>query len=547
MYIGVHDGSAAPDPASLDANMDLAAARSLLSGLANIDENSTASGEGGGREFAANIRHSLFFTFQGQGEVADPGSLFHSQKEEYVPQAIRDVIPYFLGAVDPSSIRKRAQLRNVRRELREVRRRISEDDEIVRPSGRASGLISECKTLGLLPADFEYLTNDEAILALTSVLEAPAEQAYPAEDQPEFIQDILNHRENLRRQMSEARAEADSLRALLAAQNEYGGEAAEQGARLQTLSLLRTVPDTSSTSCPVCQSQLDDDVPSVTAMREQLQRLENEISGVRQSTPNVQALLGERESQIQEISRQLRQNQNELNDALASQVRLSELRDLAVSRAASRGRVSLYLEGLGSVVEKGLVNERLLQLEELEAQLMSDLDEIQAQSRLESALARVALHMADVVRALQTEYAGVPVRLDINKLTVVVDTISGPATLAELGSGANWLAYHLAALFGLHRYFREQNRPVPRFLVLDQPSQVYYPQDPSSGSQSSDEDREAVRRIFRAIYDFAQHDSQFQVIVIDHADLDEDWFQDSVIERWRDGQALVPNSWLDAE
>ncbi|MFC3443913.1 DUF3732 domain-containing protein [Sphingobium rhizovicinum] len=51
--------------------------------------------------------------------------------------------------------------------------------------------------------------------------------------------------------------------------------------------------------------------------------------------------------------------------------------------------------------------------------------------------------------------------------------------LWEIGSGENWMAYHLAMLLALHTVFlnRRENNPVPTFLVIDQPSQVYFPSD----------------------------------------------------------------------
>jgi hypothetical protein len=36
-----------------------------------------------------------------------------------------------------------------------------------------------------------------------------------------------------------------------------------------------------------------------------------------------------------------------------------------------------------------------------------------------------------------------------------------------------------------------------------------------------------------------------QIIVLDHADLRDDWFQGAVVERWRKGVKLVPASWME--
>ena len=35
----------------------------------------------------------------------------------------------------------------------------------------------------------------------------------------------------------------------------------------------------------------------------------------------------------------------------------------------------------------------------------------------------------------------------------------------------------------------------------------------------------------------------FQVIVTEHADIDESWYQTAVVERWRGGLKLVPEDW----
>ena len=45
-------------------------------------------------------------------------------------------------------------------------------------------------------------------------------------------------------------------------------------------------------------------------------------------------------------------------------------------------------------------------------------------------------------------------------------------------------------------------------------------------------------------YDATQSDSGFQVIMTEHAEIDEDWFRASIVEEWRDGRALIPIDWL---
>src|SRR5437764_8343647 len=101
-----------------------------------------------------------------------------------------------------------------------------------------------------------------------------------------------------------------------------------------------------------------------------------------------------------------------------------------------------------------------------------------------------------------------------------------------MGSGENWVGYHLTVHMALHQWFLQKNRPVPRFLFLDQPSQVFYPPDRDENGSTEvldDDDRVAVHRMFLWLHDVAASLApDFQIIVSDHADISEDWFQNSV-------------------
>jgi hypothetical protein len=148
---------------------------------------------------------------------------------------------------------------------------------------------------------------------------------------------------------------------------------------------------------------------------------------------------------------------------------------------------------------------------------------------------------------LALEHGNNSLRLDRKNLTVVADTIDGPLPLRSIGSGENWVGYHVVAHLALHKLFRARHRPVPAFLMLDQPSQAHYPPDRDVGEISGDEDEDqvAVARLYRLLWEYCTElNPSMQIIVSDHVELLEDWFRESIVERWRDGIKLVPGSWL---
>ena len=121
----------------------------------------------------------------------------------------------------------------------------------------------------------------------------------------------------------------------------------------------------------------------------------------------------------------------------------------------------------------------------------------------------------------------------------------------RMGSGENWVGYHIIAHLALHDWFTRKQRPVPRFLFLDQPSQVYFPAERDvEGSMAvlPDDDRIAVARMLKLVVDVVHELAPgFQVVITEHAEVTEDWYRDAVVERWRGVRKLVPEDWRAGE
>ena len=173
--------------------------------------------------------------------------------------------------------------------------------------------------------------------------------------------------------------------------------------------------------------------------------------------------------------------------------------------------------------------------------------------KTENALDILKSIIATIVPELDSEWKTAPVNLIIQDLTIKITQLDRSDYLWEIGSGANWLAYHIAVTLALHRYFDERSRPVPAFLVYDQPSQVYFPRGTDAGATTTlsgrtrDEDIAAVRAVFSVIgQEIVRSKGQLQAIILDHAGK-EVWGDIEgviLIEEWRDDAKLVPTDWI---
>ena len=193
-------------------------------------------------------------------------------------------------------------------------------------------------------------------------------------------------------------------------------------------------------------------------------------------------------------------------------------------------------------------------LEELAEQISAlevALGDEELAGRLESILSIVSAQITLLARKLDIEHSESPMRLDLKKLTIVADhPDDGPIPMPKMGSGETWVGLHLVTHLALHSWFLKKRRPVPQFLFLDQPSQAYFPPDTLAETVreqtlAANPDRQAVIRMFQLIVEESQG---FQVILVEHADIQEDWFQSLVREKWWDGSAkLIPEDWLDLD
>lgn len=159
------------------------------------------------------------------------------------------------------------------------------------------------------------------------------------------------------------------------------------------------------------------------------------------------------------------------------------------------------------------------------------------------------------------------VLLDPNKSASIKieDTKSGNITfLSKLGSGANHMCYHLATLLGLHEYFLKlpetsKTNYVSSFLVLDQPSQVYFPENfPENVNLKENSKEKNVKKIsedilntaeiFRTCSKFMKRtDFETQIIILEHAPQStwENIEGIHLVEEWR-GDIKIPNSNFNA-
>ena len=545
-----------PRADELVPNANVATIRSQLSARLGIEDFRFQPPTGAARSpFDVSIAQAALLCFQNQNEIADKKALFHRQTENGIGQALKDTLPYFLGAAGPEQALRRYELGDALREQRAAQRKF---DEATR---RQAGADERSTSLVRL-AEREGLLSD-----VPSTLDVPLTQSLldrALAAAPTFAEssDTSDRRRTLteeRRALRERWQQLNDALALVERWQEQGqaftGELHLQLDRLTTLGLLGPEqPDRTATVCPLCTSTLEHPDPSAADLTELTEHLAQELAHAETVQPVRQEHRRSLETELEAVTEGLRHNGAALKELTASDERMRNLQEQHLRIAHVQGRIAQELAAAHtlSADDLGRLRNNLTLIQERVETLQEQIDEDDVTSETERRLTDIAALMTPWAQRLDLGQAAVAdeVRISLSQLNVVLRRPTGRLPLNRIGSAKNWIGYHLVAHLALHTYLRRHDRPVPAFLMLDQPTQAFFPEKIHDAATVEDADWATVTRYFELLRDVAQlNEGALQIIVCDHANLGESWFQDALIDNWRprDGQrnALIPMDWLD--
>lgn len=498
---------------------------------------------------AATISHALTFCLQSQNEIAQRRHLFHGASDRFIAQAIKDTLPFFLGAVSDDYVAQKQELKRVRTEIRQIERRLAEANAIRGDGvGRADTLLAEAKSIGLSTLD-DSAPWQEKINTLHAIQSTPVPSAAAEVDEAAEFRRLFTVRSELLEEQRTLQSTLERARSFEGNSRGYSAEAGEHAARLNAVTVFEH--EAPGHSCPLCLQSLPEasQVPSIGDLRAAQSYMDVRSGAMLSATPRIASAIQDVETRLANVWRLIDDNRVMLTAVKRANQRLQLATDIEARRAMVLGRISLYVENIPQTLDVSEQEARLTQLRTREIQLDEAMSADTIQEKLESCLSNVNRYLSNYAAQIDLEYSDSPLRLDPRALTIVADTPDRPVPMREIGSGENHVGYHIVAHLALHTWFVNRDRPVPAFLLLDQLSQAHFSPDAAPGNgvrqEKIDSDRKAVKRLFELILDVVDSlKGNFQVIITDHPDFSDDArFQNAVRERWRDGLKLVPEDW----
>ncbi|MET4325323.1 tetratricopeptide (TPR) repeat protein [Bradyrhizobium sp. i1.15.2] len=523
-----------------------------LAGLTNLEFEPNPES---GYKARPGFRDLMAFVFQPQNIVANPDVMFFKADTTEHREKLKTIFPYILGAVTAAVLQARFELDRLNRILRrkeaELRTMTSANSAW---QLEAQGWLRQAIELGLLPADLTLPTDWSNIVdLLRRVVTSNARNARPSLAGIDIsltrLELLRTNESDLAEQLNEHRQRLNELRRLLESSEAYGGAIRIQRDRLALASWLRGLVTT----------EVDDPVAIVSGGdRNQLLKLCDTLDALDvrlQSLPSVSGTLDKEMLRQRAATEEVLSRLNEVRGEIGNLERDSEA---AREVADHFDRVERFLGRLEQALQlydrADQSSDLRMEIEGLRRQietLQKTVSDAEIRRKLNNALTRIESMTTQLVPQLDAEWPDAPVRLIIDDLTVKVVRGSRDDYLWEIGSGANWLAYHVSLTLALQKFFlAEPQHFVPALLIYDQPSQVYFPKRAASDDATEafalrDQDVLAVRKVFALLgREVEAAGGRLQIIVLDHAD-EGVWGgipNVSLTEEWR-GKALVPSDW----
>lgn len=502
----------------------------------------------------ASFRDMAAFNFLPQHIVANPYALFFKTDTTEHREKLRTIFPLVTGEIDAETLSIQRELRDLTAEherlkkeadeLRNARRVWSAEVRSYYMQAREYGLLPNAPDPGehWSPERFsQYLSQVPERLERNPLpqIEEGATEAAVAE-----IQSLLRQEDDICSQMGHNRRKLSRIGQLTASLSEYQVSLDAGHDRVESVGWFERHL-VQAQECPLCHSSQMSAADDLDRVREIAQQYRQVLESLESAPPQLDRQEAELRAELRDLERRLadvRRRRSELEDRTD---RVAAQRQQVRQVYLFVGRVQQALRNFEEGGDLSTREDRLTELSERINALRGRVNERQRRDRERQIAAKLVRRIQDYGRILDLEHYESVAEMNRRELTLRFLRDGRQDYLWEIGSGANWMGYHIATLLSLHEHFLTVPRsPVPSFLLIDQPSQVYFPEGVPDNSST---DVEGVRRVFRALEEFrSASEGAVQVVVTEHAGRNTwaDCPDVEAVATWRQGEALIPEAWI---
>lgn len=535
-----------------------------------------------------SIKDMLAFCFQSQHIIANPYTLFYQADTVDHKLKLRTVFPLALGIIQANTLELQKRLAQLNEEHRD-KNNVMKIKRKIRDAWAAEvkGNYLKAMELGLLkdvpfPEDSwqleDFVVHLQHVPQIASTMKFPILSEGVTTRVINYTTKIQQKENQILNSLEEKSYRLSLLKSFKSSSSDYESAMLTQRARLEPVNngWLSGKLKKLNNNCPVCGSESTSAKNNIEVLIGTALSVQEKVTQIASSKEILDKEVAEIEKEVIELEKQLNNVRAQLESLGREHDSIERQRKSIEDLFRYAGKIEQNLKNLDETRIDNALFESIQQIEVEIAKIIKKLNQVSNRSSKESIMKRISTSINYYKLILKVEEAENPTEIDDKQLTLKITSKDNRVDyLWEIGSGSNWMGYHISTLLALHEHFLSlKNRNhVPTFIVFDQPSQAYFPDSSShyvkkenlgegdldaeelEGSKSNiknvnSDDAERVKAIFEAFSNFyVRTKFKCQVIVLEHAspdfwgEVEHTHFVDG--KRWSKNDALIPQEWID--
>jgi hypothetical protein len=518
-------------------------------------------------EARPSFKDFLAFCFQSQHIIANPYTLFYQADTIDHKLKLRTIFPLALGLIRANTLELQRSINNLYDELKEKRGILTDKNKIRNAwESEIKGNYIKALELGILkntPFPEETWKLEDYLIYLQQVPQLINDMKFPILSEGiinrvvKYTAKVQQNENEIISSLEEKTYRLSLLRTFKNGSTDYELAMKNQRSRLEPINngwlhdKLKKADN-----CPVCGATEITSSEGIKNLINISESVQQKISQINESKNVLDKEITEIETGIRELEKQLNNTRIELDALGRRNEEIERQRNSIEEIFRYVGKIEQNLKNLDEIRIDSQLSKAISDLEDQIASLQKQL--LLSNTRLDrdSIMRRIGQTINIYKQILKVEDAENPTEIDEKQLTLkIISSDNREDFLWEIGSGSNWMGYHISTILALQEYFLTLNNHnhTPTFVIFDQPSQAYFPEaiklDKKGNGEQNSDDLERVKAIFVAFSEFLKRSKKkCQVIVLEHADKeywnDVEFTHQIGDKRWTREEALIPKEWI---
>ena len=494
-----------------------------------------------------SIRDTVSFLFQHQNLIANKHALFYRFDDLIKRKRVIQALPVLLGIADSEYYQLVNKIKEIKKQIK------AENKDLERIKQQSTNQSKNIKELiqiyyTLLDITLDDNISGKKLIEIGKNLPLPPKILANQSKSYTKISQLKNEREILYVEKNEIEEAISNLLS-------NSDDSLEYAKHLRKTIAKQRFNTETSLHCPLCDN-------SVTEINENIAKLQKSKDNLIEELTKLNTFSKDSTQIIEKFRLDKRKITFRINSITKNIDLLTQESAEYKSRKAKREEI-IFKKGviettINNILENNNLSKFRTELDALNKQLKFYNKKLSRYEELNQFKETTELflknHMDRIANKLDFEKELEPINFhfNIDSFNFYHKHKSDKIRLDEMGSGANWLACHLSIFLSfLHLSCSNPKSIVPSFLMIDQPSQVYFPKTAkkdemtdSHDKNNFDNDIEQVRNIFKVLNEeieliYNTTKVKPQIIVLEHANDNE--FKQFIIKEWdkNNGDGLI--------